>query len=264
MKMATKMLLMRSGGDTERKRYEMNDGGDMRYRYEGGEMPRGMDEPESKFRDRRGREHYDDGRYAPMRNEMHGDRERRFEYTEKRNDYGDEHREPEMRTPYIPPYYSPEPQQRRIGFALEGSDGGRKNETGGNYRMSVHYPQMHEMEHRGGGSMEKGYADSKEPMPFTRETAEKWMRKLKNEDGTTGAHWPFEKTKQVMTQKSIDCDPVEFYAAMNMMYSDYAKVAKMLGMNTVDFYVEMAKAFLDDKDAGPGKIAKYYEYVVND
>ena len=33
-------------------------------------------------------------------------------------------------------------------------------------------------------------------------------------------------------------------------------------LDTIDFYVDMAKAFLDDKDAGPDKLAKYYQYVV--
>ena len=30
----------------------------------------------------------------------------------------------------------------------------------------------------------------------------------------------------------------------------------------IDFYVDMAKAFLDDKDAGPDKLVKYYKYIV--
>ena len=36
--------------------------------------------------------------------------------------------------------------------------------------------------------------------------------------------------------------------------------AKLAGK--VDFYACMAKAFLDDKDAGPDKIGRYFEYVV--
>lgn len=64
------------------------------------------------------------------------------------------------------------------------------------------------------------------------------------------------------TGKGIDCEPLQFWIAMNMIYSDYVKVAKKLGMNNVDFYACMAKAFLDDKDAQPDKLARYYEYVV--
>lgn len=64
------------------------------------------------------------------------------------------------------------------------------------------------------------------------------------------------------TGKGIDCEPLQFWITMNMIYSDYVKVAKKLGMNNVDFYACMAKAFLDDKDAQPDKLARYYEYVV--
>lgn len=99
---------------------------------------------------------------------------------------------------------------------------------------------------------------------FDRDTAEKWTAKMENEDGTKGAHWSYEQVNQLMTQKNIDCDPAEFYAAVNMMYSDYCKVAKQHNVNTVDFYFAMAKAFLDDSDVGDNKMGKYYEYIVDD
>ena len=54
-----------------------------------------------------------------------------------------------------------------------------------------------------------------------------------------------------------------FWVALNMIYSDYVKVAKKFGVgDKIDFYVDMAKAFLDDKDAGPDKLARYYKYIV--
>ena len=83
-----------------------------------------------------------------------------------------------------------------------------------------------------------------------------------NEDGSKGAHWNMDQTKQVMEQRGIQCDPVEFYIAINMMYSDYYPVAKKLNVNSVDFYADMARAFLEDKDAGKDKLAKYFAYVV--
>ena len=49
---------------------------------------------------------------------------------------------------------------------------------------------------------------------------------------------------------------------MNMVYSDYSKVAKKLNVSNIDFYAEIAKAFLDDQDAAPDKLARYYEFVV--
>ena len=101
-------------------------------------------------------------------------------------------------------------------------------------------------------------------MKMDRKTAEEWTAKMENEDGTKGAHWSYEQITQLMPQKNIECDPAEFYAAVNMMYSDYCKVAKQYNINTVDFYFAMAKAFLDDEDAEENKIGKYYEYIVDD
>lgn len=43
----------------------------------------------------------------------------------------------------------------------------------------------------------------------------------------------------------------------------YCKVAEEYGVgDKSDFYADMAKAFLMDKDAGDGKLAKYYRHVV--
>ena len=53
-----------------------------------------------------------------------------------------------------------------------------------------------------------------------------------------------------------------FYVALNMMYSDYCKVAEKVGASSLDFYAYMAKAFLDDKDAAEGKIIRYFNCVV--
>ena len=98
--------------------------------------------------------------------------------------------------------------------------------------------------------------------PFTQEEAKEWTSAMQNVDGTTGPHWTLEQTNQIMTQRGINCDPAEFYAAMNMVYSDYSKVAKKLNVSNIDFYAEIAKAFLDDQDAAPDKLARYYEFVV--
>lgn len=85
---------------------------------------------------------------------------------------------------------------------------------------------------------------------------------MENEDGSKGPHWTFEQAKQLMEQKKLDCDPVEFWVALNMMFSDYGVVAKKNNASTVDFYADMAKAFLCDKDAKPDKLERYYQAVV--
>lgn len=56
-----------------------------------------------------------------------------------------------------------------------------------------------------------------------------------------------------------------FCLAMNMMYSDYCKVAKKYGADTPEFYADMAKAFLRDKDFDgkpEEKLYLYYKTIV--
>lgn len=65
-----------------------------------------------------------------------------------------------------------------------------------------------------------------------------------------------------MRQKGLNFDPIEFYAAINVMYSDYCKVAKKMNVNTVDFFASMAEAFLTDQDAVKDKLAAYYAHIV--
>ena len=51
---------------------------------------------------------------------------------------------------------------------------------------------------------------------------------------------------------------------MNMMYSDYYSVGVKYGVDRTEFYADLAKAFLFDKD-GPApseKLAEYYHEVV--
>jgi hypothetical protein len=109
--------------------------------------------------------------------------------------------------------------------------------------------------------MSGGYS-SDMSMPMTKEIAEEWTSKMKNEDGTKGPHWKMEQVKQLMAQKGIQYDPWEFFAILNAMYSDYCAVLKKHGVNTIDVYVDLACAWLNDSDAMPDKASRYYEYVV--
>ena len=84
---------------------------------------------------------------------------------------------------------------------------------------------------------------------------------MQNEDGTSGPHWSMEQTEQARKQRGIDCDPLEFYVTMNMMYSDYCKAAEKVNASSVDFYAYMARAFLEDKDAQPDKLERYYRCI---
>ena len=119
------------------------------------------------------------------------------------------------------------------------------------------------MAHRKGGERMSGYGAGTGYIPFTREIAEEWVARMENEDGTKGPHWSLEQTKQVQAQRGIDCDPLEFWVAMNAEYSDRCAVNKKHNVNTIDFYADSAIAFwLKDRDAVQDKLAAYYEYVV--
>lgn len=97
---------------------------------------------------------------------------------------------------------------------------------------------------------------------LTEAMAKTWTGSMENADGTNGAHWPMEKTEEIRRQRGVAAAPLEWWVAMNMMYSDYCMAAEKLGTNSAEFYACMAKAFLDDKDAQPDKLSKYYQFVV--
>lgn len=97
---------------------------------------------------------------------------------------------------------------------------------------------------------------------LTPEMADRWVVGMENADGTRGAHWSMEATEKVRKDHGIAEDPLKWWITMNMMYSDYCGVAEKLGISSLDFYACMSVAFLDDKDARPDKLYRYYEYIV--
>lgn len=102
---------------------------------------------------------------------------------------------------------------------------------------------------------------------FTAADAEAWTAGLVNDDGSTGAHWDVAQTTAVAESIGVNFEHItreEWYAAMNSMYSDYSRVADKYGIGTADFYADLAKAFLFDKDAPPPKqkLAAYYHCIV--
>lgn len=96
---------------------------------------------------------------------------------------------------------------------------------------------------------------------LTMDQAKRWVSTMANADGTAGAHWPPEQTNAVMAQRGITCDKADFFAAMNMLYSDYCMVAKAYSADNPNFYADLAAAFLHDKDAAPGKMVTYWESI---
>lgn len=225
------------------------------WEYEAGDV-------ENRFRDRRGRDHYDNGRFAPMRSEieepednygaeMRRRRDSRGRFRSEGN-YGVDMHYPY--TPFIPPVYERGGgQMNLIGFE-------RREEVPNNYGMSAEHQSPEEMRNQN-SNMEMGRASGNSAV-LNKEMAEEWMMGLQNEDGTKGPHWSMEQAKQIMTQRGISTDPMEFWVILNAVYSDYCKVFKKHNMDRADVYADFAAAWLNDKDAQPHKAGRYFSEIV--
>lgn len=232
MKRYAKMMLMNGRDESEDRK-----------KYDGWNDPYYM--PENKFKDRTGREHYDNGKYAPKAEyEPMGGRY----YQKDHDDIRDSMYYPPDRS--YPPYYSNErsnpmyahmdndweENKRMIGFSLNG----KIDQPHGNGNI---IPMR-------AGKMDKHMAEA-------------WMSDLENADGTTGPHWTMDQIKQAMAQRGIEADPVDFWVAMNAEYSDRCKQYKKHGVNTIDMYIDGVMDFwMHDKDAVNDKLASYYKNVV--
>lgn len=292
MNAGMKMLMLRTAreGDSGRSggRMEYPTGNYPRMGYDGAEWP------ESRFRDRSGREHYDNGRFAPMRNDTNIEIEGRFRDDRDRERFADGYGSP-MRSGMD----DPESRRRRDSRGrfrsdledVENNSGGhmgmypgmpwpvyqergdRMNQIGfiaggheisGEYPMDATYPEREHSGDRQRAQMH-GYAmgrDEETMPPMTRELALKWVQSMEGPDGAKGQCWTMEQAAQIMTRCGYHHNPVEWYVVLNMMKRDYAKAAAKMGVDKEDFYAAMADAFLQDADALPGKLMRYYQAVV--
>ena len=229
---------------------------------------------DNRFRDRTGRDHYDNGRFAPMHSEYDGgmqmgygtsypthsgyespsmgysepvrmggydrgvDARRRWEIIENNG----HHMEPRYDGDY-----NRDGMRRVMGFA------------GSSY---VDHPRMDEMTHRSGEKM-PGHASTKSMPVLTREMAEYWMENLQNEDGTKGPHWSLEDVKSIIKQRGLQVDPIRLWVGMNAEYSDNVMINRKYGVDKQEYYLESAIAkWLNDKDAVDDKEAAYFMHVI--
>lgn len=93
---------------------------------------------------------------------------------------------------------------------------------------------------------------------FTAHTLDKALKRMTNEDGSSGGHWNLSQTNVLAHSNKIDFvifNEYDFNYVMNMLYSDYYGY---LNSNDTSTYIKLAKAFLYDKDAPEGKAFRYY------
>lgn len=101
---------------------------------------------------------------------------------------------------------------------------------------------------------------------FNEEHARKAVSKMENEDGTRGPHWSIEETTTLANQYGVSLgnrfNHYDWFVALNMVYSDYYKVIiNITNSNSTKHFVELAKAWINDKDIDEGKMWYYYIYV---
>lgn len=131
--------------------------------------------------------------------------------------------------------------------------------------------RMHHGEEKGSQKMEAGgtfWMSPKGHDKMTREKAEKWVRNMKGDDPKArGEMWTYEDAKKLAEERGIPAEGqnmVDFYVALNMVYNDYCKVAKEHGVDTEDYYADLAYAWLYDRDgkSPTEKLMAYKQYVV--
>lgn len=166
---------------------------------------------------------------------------------------------------YQPQDYGMQPQQRTS--YRQGHNGqmyrGREEHTGEPYRQKSGYKSRDDDDEEDDASQRgkhKSYV-------MTRDKAIAWVESMENEDPAhpTGARWTMEEVKPYAAKHGIEEGTeefIEFWAAMNMLYSDYYTVFKEYNLITPDSFAKMAKAFLHDKDAMDHKLGRYYCGVV--
>lgn len=74
-----------------------------------------------------------------------------------------------------------------------------------------------------------------------------------------GQYWSMQQVKDMCREHGVDKDIVNWYLVLNMVYNDYCGTAKAFGLQgDEDFFWSLAKDFIEDPDAKPFKVEKYF------
>lgn len=105
---------------------------------------------------------------------------------------------------------------------------------------------------------------------LTKDELEEWKKKLLKEvDENEKQFFTKERISQKAKQMGVemkDYSEEELVVATAMVYTDYKKTAKKYIGNNMDFYIELARDWLEDEDAavkGGEKLAIYYDCIVS-
>lgn len=88
-----------------------------------------------------------------------------------------------------------------------------------------------------------------------KEEAERIVRNMRPK----GQYWTYAQVMDLVKSKGVTSDWTNWYLVMNMVYNDYCATAKHFGLqNDVEFFYHLAKDFIEDPDAKPMKVEKYF------
>lgn len=143
------------------------------------------------------------------------------------------------------------------GYTSDRYTGGGRYNNNGRSKMTMGSTHA-------GQQMDMGMASVEEYLeePITIGEAMRWAENLEG-----GAHFKTDEVKQIAEQMGIPANGdkfAEFYAVTNALYSDYNKVMKTYGLDDVQLYAKLAKAWIHDKDAVENKSAVYYRFIVEE
>lgn len=73
-----------------------------------------------------------------------------------------------------------------------------------------------------------------------------------------GMHWNYEQTRQIQEQYGLNNIRTEdFFVVLNSAYNDYRDIFN----DNIDMYIKFTIDFINDEDAGQGKIFKYFTII---
>lgn len=74
-----------------------------------------------------------------------------------------------------------------------------------------------------------------------------------------GQYWNFQQVKEFAKEHGVTGDWIDWYLVMNMVYNDYCDTAKLYNLqNDPEFFFSLARDFIEDPDARPLKVEKYF------
>ena len=101
------------------------------------------------------------------------------------------------------------------------------------------------------------YIDKLERLAYRipKDEAERIVRNMRPK----GQYWTYNQVMDLVKSKGITGDWTNWYLVMNMVYNDFCATAKHFGLhNDVEFFYHLAKDFIEDPDAKPMKVEKYF------